>query len=74
MEKHEPTKLQSIGSRISQDLASFEYSSLGILLTSYEANGIHVPNRSMYIELYEKELQIAFNNGCLSVISSITEG
>jgi hypothetical protein len=74
MEKHEPTKLQSIGDKISAGLTNFEYSSLGILLTSYEANGIHVANRSMYIELYEKELQIAFNNGCLSVISSITEG
>lgn len=74
MEKHEPTKLQSIGDRISADLANFEYSALGILLTSYEANGIHVPNRSMYIELYEKELQIAFNNGRASAISELTEG
>ena len=74
MEKHEQTKLQSIGDRISADLATFEYSSLGILLTSYEANGIHVPNRAMYIELYEKELQIAFNNGRASVISELAEG
>lgn len=74
MEKHEPTKLQNIGSRISEDLANFEYSALGILLTSYEANGIHVPNREMYIELYEKELQIAFNNGRASAIFELTAG
>ena len=74
MEKHEPTKLQSIGDRISADLTNIEYSSLGILLTSYEANGIHVPNRAMYIELYEKELQIAFNNGRASAISELTAG
>lgn len=74
MEKHEPTKLQSIGDRISADLTNFEYSSLGILLNSYAANGIHVANRSMYLELYEKELQIAFNNGRASVISELAEG
>ena len=74
MEKHEPTKQQSIGDRISADLTNIEYSSLGILLTSYEANGIHVPNRAMYIELYEKELQIAFNNGRASAIFELTEG
>ena len=74
MEKHEPTKLQSIGDRISADLTNIEYSSLGILLTSYAANGIHVANREMYLELYQKELQIAYNNGRASVISELSEG
>jgi hypothetical protein len=74
MEKQEQTKLQSIGDRISADLTNFEYSSLGILLNSYAANGIHVANRAMYLELYEKELQIAYNNGRASVISELSEG
>ena len=74
MEKHEQTKLQSIGDKISEDLANIEYSALGILLDSYAANGIHVPNRDMYIELYQKELQLAYNNGRASVISELSEG
>jgi len=74
MEKHEQTKLQSIGDKISAGLTNFEYSSLGILLNSYAANGIHVANREMYLELYEKELQIAYNNGRASVISELAEG
>ena len=74
MEKHEPTKLQSIGDRISADLTNFEYTALGILISSYKANGVHIANEEKYWELYEKELQIAFNNGRLSALSSITEG
>jgi hypothetical protein len=74
MEKHEPTKLQSIGDRISADLTNFEYTALGILISSYKANGVHIANVEKYWELYEKELQIAFNNGRLSALSSITEG
>jgi len=74
MEKHEQTKLQSIGDRISADLTNFEYTALGILISSYKANGVHIANEEKYWELYEKELQIAFNNGRLSALSSITEG
>ena len=40
----------------------------------FNDNGIHVANRAMYLELYEKELQIAYNNGRASVISELSEG
>jgi hypothetical protein len=51
-----------------------DYTALGIIISSYKANGIHVANEDKYWELYDKELQIAFNNGRLSAISELAEG
>ena len=51
-----------------------DYTALGIIISSYKANGIHVSNEDKYWELYDKELQIAFNNGRASAISELAEG
>jgi hypothetical protein len=51
-----------------------DYTALGIIISSYKANGIHVANEDKYWELYDKELQIAFNNGRASAISELAEG
>jgi hypothetical protein len=52
----------------------FDYTALGILMSSYKANGIHIANEEKYWELYEKELQIAFNSGRASALSELTKG
>ena len=75
MTKQTKTTPQSIGKQpnpILQDF--FDYTSVGILINSYKANGIHIANEEKYLELYEKELQIAFNSGRSSALSELSEG
>ena len=74
MTKQTKTTLLSIGEQNSANLVDFDYTALGILISSYKANGIHVSNEEKYWELYEKELQIAFNSGRASALSELTKG
>ena len=73
MTKQTKTKPLSIGEPNSANLVDFDYTALGILISSYKANGIHIANEEKYWELYEKELQIAFNSGRASAISELTK-
>ena len=73
MTKQTKTKPQNIGEQNSATLVDFDYTALGILISSYKANGIHISNEEKYWELYEKELQIAFNSGRASAISELTK-
>jgi hypothetical protein len=74
MTKQTKTKPLSIGEQNSANLVDFDYTALGILISSYKANGIHIANEEKYWELYEKELQIAFNSGRASALSDLTKG
>lgn len=74
MENPNKTKSKNIGEKNSGTLVDFDYTALGILMSSYKSNGIHIANEEKYWELYEKELQIAFNSGRASALSEITEG
>jgi hypothetical protein len=74
MTKTTKTTPQSIGEQNSATLVDFDYTALGILISSYKANGIHIANEEKYWELYEKELQIAFNSGRASALSELTKG
>ena len=74
MTKQTKTTPQSIGEQNSATLVDFDYTALGILMSSYKSNGIHIANEEKYWELYEKELQIAFNSGRASALSELTKG
>lgn len=74
MTKQTKTKPLNIGEPNSATLVDFDYTALGILMSSYKANGIHIANEEKYWELYEKELQIAFNSGRASALSELTKG
>lgn len=74
MTKQTKTKPQSIGEQNSATLVDFDYTALGILISSYKANGVHIANEEKYWELYEKELQIAFNSGRASALSELSKG
>lgn len=74
MTKQTKTKLPNTGEPNSATLVDFDYTALGILISSYKANGIHIANEEKYWELYEKELQIAFNSGRASALSELTKG
>lgn len=74
MTKQTKTKLPNTGEPNKATVVDFEYTALGILISSYKANGIHISNEEKYWELYEKELQIAFNSGRASAISEIAKG
>ena len=74
MTKQTKTKPVSIGEPNSATLMDFDYTALGILISSYKANGVHIANEEKYWELYEKELQIAFNSGRASALSELTKG
>ena len=73
MTKQTKTKLPNTGEPNKATVVDFEYTALGILISSYKANGIHISNEEKYWELYEKELQIAFNSGRASAISELTK-
>ena len=68
------TSSQNTGSKTNVDRVNFELTSLGILMSSFEQNGVHIANRDKYIELYFIELEQAYINGRTSVISEIAEG
>ena len=74
MTKQTKTTPQSIGEQNSATLVDFDYTALGILMSSYKSNGIHIANEEKYWELYEKELQIAFNSGRASALSELSKG
>jgi hypothetical protein len=74
MTKQTKTTPQSIGEQNSATLVDFDYTALGILISSYKANGVHIANEEKYWELYEKELQIAFNSGRASALSELSKG
>ena len=74
MTKQTKTKLPNTGEPNKATVIDFDYTALGILISSYKANGIHISNEEKYWELYEKELQIAFNSGRASAISEIAKG
>ena len=74
MTKQTKTTLPNTGEQASPILRDFDYTALGILISSYKANGVHIANEEKYWELYEKELQIAFNSGRASALSELTEG
>ena len=74
MTKQTKTKPLSIGEPNKATVKDFDYTALGILINSYKANGIHISNEEKYWELYEKELQIAFNSGRASALSEIAKG
>ena len=74
MTKTNKTTPPNTGEQNSATLVDFDYTALGILMSSYKANGIHIANEEKYWELYEKELQIAFNSGRASAISEFTKG
>lgn len=74
MTKQIKTKLPNTGEPNKATVIDFDYTALGILISSYKANGVHIANEEKYWELYEKELQIAFNSGRASAISEIAEG
>lgn len=71
MTKQTKTKPQSIGEPNKATVTDFNYTALGILISSYKANGIHIANEEKYLELYQKELQIAFNSGRASALSEL---
>ena len=73
-EDQKKTTSKNIGEKSSATLVDFDYTALGILISSYKANGVHIANEEKYWELYEKELQIAFNSGRASAISELTKG
>ena len=73
MTKTNKTTLPNTGEQNSATLVDFDYTALGILISSYKANGIHIANEEKYWELYEKELQIAFNSGRSSALSELTK-
>lgn len=73
MTKQTKTKLPNTGEPNKATVIDFDYTALGILMNSYKANGIHISNEEKYWELYEKELQIAFNSGRASAISELTK-
>lgn len=68
------TSSQNTGNKTNVDRVNFELTSLGILMSSFEQNGVHIANRDKYIELYFIELEQAYINGRTSAISEITEG
>lgn len=74
MTKQTKTKPLSIGEQANPILRDFDYTALGILMSSYKANGVHIANEEKYWELYEKELQIAFNSGRASALSELSKG
>ena len=74
MTKTNKTTQPNTGVPNSATLVDFDYTALGILISSYKANGIHIANEEKYWELYEKELQIAFNSGRASAISELAKG
>lgn len=73
MTKQTKTKLPNTGEPNKATVVDFDYTALGILISSYKANGIHISNEEKYWELYEKELQIAFNSGRASALSELTK-
>ncbi len=73
MTKQTKTKLLNTGEPNKATVIDFDYTALGILMNSYKANGIHISNEEKYWELYEKELQIAFNSGRSSALSELTK-
>ena len=74
MTKQTKTTLPNTGEKNSATQPDFSYTALGILISSYKANGVHIANEEKYWELYEKELQIAFNSGRASAISELAKG
>ena len=73
MTKQNKTKLPNTGEPNKATVVDFDYTALGILISSYKANGVHIANEEKYWELYEKELQIAFNSGRASALSELTK-
>ena len=74
MTKQTKTTSPSTGEQLKKDRVNFELTSLGILMSSFEQNGVHIANRDKYIELYFIELEQAYINGRTSAISEISEG
>jgi hypothetical protein len=74
MENQNKTKSKNIGEKSSEIQPDFSYTAIGILISSYKANGIHIANEEKYLELYEKEIQIAYNNGRASALSELSKG
>ena len=74
MENPNKTKSKNIGEKSSATLMDFDYTALGILISSYKANGVHIANEDKYYELYQKEIEIAYNNGRASALSEIAKG
>ena len=74
MTKQTKTTSPNTGEQLKKDRVNFELTSLGILMSSFEQNGVHIANRDKYIELYFIELEQAYINGRTSAISEIAEG
>ena len=74
MENPNKTKSKNIGEKNSAIQPDFSYTALGILISSYKANGVHIANEDKYYELYQKEIEIAYNNGRASALSEIAKG
>lgn len=68
------TSSPNTGNKTNVDRVNFELTSLGILMSSFEQNGVHIANRDKYVELYFIELEQAYINGRTSAISEIAEG